>query len=219
MRIAVIGAGNVGGALGRRWAERGHEVAFGIRDPERGASAVKGGGALPARARVASPAEAARDADVIVLATPYGAIDDALREIGAATGALDGKPLLDATNPLLPKLQLDVGAHGESAAERLQAKVPRARVVKVFNTTGSDNMENPVYDGAPSAMFYAGDDPAARGIAHDLAADAGFDPIDAGTLVRARELEHLAMLWISLAFGAAGAPPMGRNFAFRVMRR
>jgi predicted dinucleotide-binding enzyme len=106
MRIAILGAGNVGGSLGRRWADAGHDVRFGVRRPEAGADAVKGGRgggkgeALPSRCAVVAPAEAVREANVVVLATPWGAVGDALREAGADSGALDGRPLLDATNPL-----------------------------------------------------------------------------------------------------------------------
>src|SRR5215212_2599951 len=113
MRVSVIGAGNVGGTLGRRWAERGHEVVFGVRRPAEGAAAVKGGGALPAGARVAAPAEAVRGADVVLLATPWGAVPDALREAGAEDGALDGVVLVDATNPIAAGLRVDTGPKGE----------------------------------------------------------------------------------------------------------
>jgi predicted dinucleotide-binding enzyme len=215
MRIAVIGAGNVGGTLGRRWAELGHEVVFGLRNPDKGAAGVKGGGALPARASVASPPDAVRGADVVVLATPWGAVNDALREVGS----LDGRILLDTTNPVAAGLKLDVGPNGESAAERIQAMVPGAKIVKVFNTTGFNNMQNPSYGGAPTMMCYAGDDAAAKSVAHELATAIGFDAIDAGALVQTRHLEHLAALWIGLAYGAAGAPPLGREFAFRLVRR
>jgi predicted dinucleotide-binding enzyme len=215
MRIAIIGAGNVGGTLGRRWAELGHDVRFGVRDPSRGASAVKGGGALPKSARVATLADAVREADTVVLATPWDAVRNSLSE----AGSLDNVALLDATNPLKAGMQLDFGPNGESGAEQIQALVPNARVVKVFNTTGFNNMKEPAYDGAPTMMLYAGDDSRAKQTARDLAATIGFEPYDAGALTRAGELEHLASLWISLAYGAFGAPALGREFAFRLVRR
>jgi NADPH-dependent F420 reductase len=215
MRIAVIGAGNVGGTLGRRWAERGHVVVFGIRNPERGASAVKGGGALPAKASVASPADAATGADVVVLATPWSAVADAIKEVGS----LEGKIVFDTTNPLTPEMKLDVGPGGASAGEVVQALAKGAKVVKVFNSTGADNMQDPKFDGASTVMFYAGDDADAKALARRLATDLGFEAIDAGGLVAARHLEHLAMLWISLAYGVGGAEKLGRGFAFRVVRR
>ncbi|HEX7942354.1 MAG TPA: hypothetical protein VF488_11150, partial [Gemmatimonadaceae bacterium] len=89
--------------------------------------------------------------------------------IGAGNvGALDGIALFDATNPLDPGLTLDVGPHGESGAERVQALAAGAHVVKVFNTTGADNMANPDYDGAPATMFIAGDDAGAKEKASSL---------------------------------------------------
>jgi len=151
----------------------------------------------------------------VLLATPWGTVQDALRETGAERGALDGVALLDATNPMAAGLSLDVGPNGASGAERLQALVPRARVVKVFNTTGFNNMADPSYDGAPTVMFYAGDDASAKAIARDLATALGFDAVDAGPLKRARELEHLAALWISLAYAGG----LGREIAFRLVRR
>ena len=211
MQIAVIGAGSVGGTLGRRWAALGHEVAFGVRRPQEGAAAVKGGGALPPRARVARVADAAYEADVVVLATPWSAVRDALGEVGD----LDGVPLVDTTNPIGAGFALDMGAHGESAAERIQAMAPRARVVKAFNTTGANNMANPMYGGAPTAMFVAGDDAVAKAVATDLASALGFETFDAGPLAKARELEHLASLWIHLAYAGG----LGREIAFRVVRR
>lgn len=226
MLIAVIGSGNVGGTLGRRWAELGHEVVFGVRDPSRGASAVKGGSGanapLPAGARVATPLEAVRgtgasgSADVVLLATPWPAVAQALGELGAA---LDGVALLDATNPIAPGLRVDAGPGGASGAERVQALAPGAHVVKVFNTTGYENMRNPELESGRAAMFYAGDDAPSKAKARDLAVALGFDAVDAGPLSRARELEHLAVLWISLAFGGTGVAALGRDFAFGVLRR
>jgi NADPH-dependent F420 reductase len=212
MKIAVIGAGSVGGTLGRRWAALGHEVAFGVRRPEQGAAAVKGGDTLPARAHVTRVADAAYEADVVVLATPWSAVKDALAELA---GELDGMPLIDTTNPLGRDFALDTGPGGESAAERIQALAPRARVVKAFNTTGANNMADPAYGGAPTAMFVAGDDPVAKTIAVQLATALGFETLDAGPLKRARELEHLASLWIYLAYGGG----LGREIAFRLVRR
>lgn len=210
MRIAVLGSGNVGGTLGRRWAAAGHSVTFGVRDATKGDGAVKGGGAFPAGARVATLQDAVRDAEVLLLATPWGAVPDALR----AAGTLDGVVLIDATNPLGAGFRLELGPNGESGAERIQALVPAARVVKAFNSTGFSNMADPLYDGAATAMFYAGEDASAKAAVRTLIADLGFEPIDAGALLRSRELESLASLWIGLAFGG-----MGRDFAFRVVRR
>jgi predicted dinucleotide-binding enzyme len=215
MRIAIVGAGNVGGTLGRRFAALGHDVAFGVRNPAEGASAVKGGDDLPARSRVASVGDAVKGAEVVVLATPWNGVRDALEEAGASRGALDGVVLVDSTNPLGANFSLDVGPGGESGGERVQAMAPRARVVKAFNTTGFNNMVNPVYGGEPTVMCYAGGDAAAKATVRELVAALGFDPVDAGPLRRARELEHLASLWIYLAYGGG----LGREIAFRLVRR
>jgi predicted dinucleotide-binding enzyme len=210
MRIAILGSGNVGGTLGRKWANVGHEVAFGVRDVMKGAAAVKGGDALPPGARVTSVRDAVQGAEVLVLATPWAAVAAALREAAVP----DGMIVIDATNPIAPGFTLDEGANSASGAERIQAMVPTARVVKAFNTTGFANMAEPVYDGAKSVMFYAGNDVPAKQVVHTLVDAIGFEAIDAGALVRSRELEHLALLWIGLAFGG-----MGRDFAFRLVRR
>ncbi len=210
MRIAILGSGNVGGTLGRKWAIAGHDVAFGVRDVTKGDSAVKGGDALPPGARVASVTDAVRGAVVILLATPWAAVGTALQEAKVP----DGMIVIDATNPIAPGFVLDEGVKNASGAERIQAMVPNARVVKAFNTTGYGNMAEPSYAGERSVMFYAGDDVPAKQVVHTLVEAIGFEAIDAGALVRSRELEHLALLWIGLAFGG-----MGRDFAFRVVRR
>jgi hypothetical protein len=141
---------------------------------------------------------------------PWVAVADALK----STGDLTGKIVLDATNPLLPDLSgLDI-PQGMSGGEKV-AGLTQAHVVKIFNTTGYPNMANPDYHGQPATMFYCGDDDGAKRIAAGLARDLGFDPVDAGPLTRARMLEDLALLWITLALKQG----YGVNFAFRMMRR
>jgi 8-hydroxy-5-deazaflavin:NADPH oxidoreductase len=210
MNIGIIGAGNVGGALGRRWARAGHDVAFGIRNPQdpEVADLVKEAGK---HAHATNIKDAAQSAEVVVLAVPWTAAHDALKD----AGSLSGKILLDCMNPLKPDLSgLEMG-HTTSAAEQVASWAPQARVVKIFNTTGFKNMENPRYPEGPVTMFYCGDDAPAKRTAHLLASDLGFDPIDAGALTIARLLEPYAMLWIHLAHGQK----LGMNIAFRLMRR
>ena len=203
MKIAILGAGSVGGTLGGRWASsKKHEVVFGVRE----GSARE----LPAGVSSASLPAAVAGAEVVVLATPWPAVPDVLR----SAGDLSGKVLLDATNPLGAGMKLDVGPNGESGAERIAAMAPDARVVKVVNTTGFGNLADPTYGGEPTVMFSAGDDAAAKDVARQLAVDLGFDAVDAGGLERARQLEHLAALWIGLAYGGHG-----RDIAFRLVRR
>jgi 8-hydroxy-5-deazaflavin:NADPH oxidoreductase len=208
MRIGVIGIGMVGGTLGRRWAKEGHKVMFGVREP----SSEKVGQLLAdsgENARAGTVAEAAAFGEVVVLATPWGGTEDALRQ----AGDLSGKVLLDCTNPLKPDMS---GLEGDrSAAERVAAWAPGAKVVKIFNTTGFQNMDNPRYGEDRVTMFYCGDDAEAKKVAARLAAELGFEAIDAGPLAEARSLEHLALLWIHLAY----VQKLGRGIAFKLIRR
>lgn len=215
MRIAVIGAGNVGGTLGRCWAAAGHDVTFGVRSPADGASAVKGGDALPPNARVTAIPDAVQGAEVVLLATPWEAVPETIALLERADGGLGNVVLVDATNPLGPGMRLLTDADGRSGGEQVQRLAPTARVVKAFNTTGANNMANPVYGGAPASMFVAGDDAVAKAVATELSTALGFETFDAGPLAKARELEHLAALWIHLAYAGG----LGREIAFRLVRR
>ncbi|HYZ85434.1 MAG TPA: NAD(P)-binding domain-containing protein [Bryobacteraceae bacterium] len=209
MEIGVLGAGGVGVTLAKGWLRKGHSICFGSRDPrsEKMHAAIKETGV---GARSASLAEAASQAEVVVLTTPWAGTEEAVR----AAGDLNGKPLLDVTNPLGPDLQLAIQP-GTSAAELVSQWSPGARVVKIFNTVGSSIMANPQLSSGPATMLYCGDDAEAKRIAHALAEDLGFEPLDAGPLRQARLLESFAALWISLAFGAG----LGREFAFRLETR
>src|SRR5262245_23088418 len=148
MRIAIIGAGNVGGTLGAAWAKRGHDVFFGVRDPA-DAKLKELLGRVGAKARAARVGDAVAPAEVVALTVPWPAAQDALR----AAGDLVGKILLDCTNPLTPDLSgLTVG-HTTSGAEQVAAWAAGARVVKIFNATGYPNMETPEYGEGRSMML------------------------------------------------------------------
>ena len=212
MKIAIIGAGNVGGALGANWASKGHDILFGLRDPkaEKAQMLV---GKIGAKAKAVSPAEAAAAADMIVLSTPWPATEAAVRSMGN----IKGKIILDATNPLTrgpDGISLEIG-HSISAGEKVQGWAAGASVFKTLNTTGFGNMANPVFKGVKSVMFVAGDDAAAKPKVMALVGDLGFEVIDAGPLRNARLLEAHAMLWIDLAL----ARGQGRDFAFGIFRR
>jgi 8-hydroxy-5-deazaflavin:NADPH oxidoreductase len=210
MRIAVIGMGSVGGTLGRRWAELGHEVVFGAKDP-RNAKARALVAKIGHRASLASVPEAVSDAEVVVLATPASANADAI----AAAGDLSGKILIDVTNPLKPDLSgLSVGPDTSGAA--IVAKLaPGARVYKALNQTGYENMADPVFAGGRSVMFVAGNDAAGKSVVLKLVGELGFEAVDAGDLGAARLLESLAMLWIHLMVRRK----LGRKFAFALLRQ
>src|SRR5262249_204109 len=128
---------------------------------------------------------------------------------------LKGKIVLDAMNPLLPNLAGLATDGKTSGAEQVAQWARGASVVKVFNTTGANNMADPIYGGEATVMFYCGDDAAAKDVARRLASELGFEAIDAGPLKNAGLLESWAMLWIWLAYPGG----QGREFAFRIARR
>jgi 8-hydroxy-5-deazaflavin:NADPH oxidoreductase len=209
MRIAVIGSGNVGSALGSRWAAKGHTVVYGVRAPA--AAKVDAVVRLAPGATAATVADAARSADVVVLTTPWPATRDAVNE----AGNLAGKIVIDCTNPLKADLSgLEVG-HTDSAGEQVARWARGASVFKAFNSTGAPNMAS--QDGYPAkpVMFFCGDDAARRPIVRQLVEDVGFEAVDAGGIESARLLEPLAMLWIRLALKQG----LGTSFALGLMRR
>ena len=209
MKIAIIGAGNVGGSLGRGWARAGHDIAFGVRDT--GDPKIKQLlGAVGTNGRACPVAEAADSQDIVVLATPWEATKDAVEAAGLTTD----KIVIDATNALKADLsgllELDT-----SAAEHVASWAPAARVVKAFNTIGAQHMASPQFSGQPASMFICGDDADAKGTVSTLAGDLGFEPVDAGPLSQARLLEALAMLWISMAYVYGH----GADIAFKLLRK
>ncbi len=209
MKIAVIGTGSVGGTLGRRWAELGHSVCFGVRNVD-DADAKTLVGKIRGDARLASVRDAAKDAEVVVLATPFAANAAAI----AAAGDLAGKILIDVTNPIGPNFSVAVG-FDDSGAEEVAKLARSAKVYKAMNQVGFEVMANPVFPTGKPVMFIAGDDPAGKTVVLDLVASLGFEAIDAGELAIARLLEPFAMLWIHLM----ARRNQGRNFAFGVLRR
>lgn len=207
MRIGIIGAGRVGGTLGTGWQRSGHDVMFGVRSPQdkKLQPLLEQSGA-----KAGTVEEAVACANVIALTVPWSAVEQVLR--GAEIEA--GKILLDCTNPVMkpPGTQPEDRLSG---AEKVAQWVAGVRVVKIFNTTGFENMANPRFGSNALTMFYAGDDANAKAIAAQLAGELGFDPVDAGALGNARHLEVLASFWGALAYGQK----MGRGIGFSLLRR
>jgi len=208
MSISIIGAGNVGMALGGAFAQRGENIVFGVPEPDKYRAAVA---ALGPGASVTTTAEAIASNDVVILAVPYAA----LPAIAQAVPDWQGKILVDATNPLAPDLSGLLLGTNTSGAEELARLARGARVVKAFNTTGAENMADTRYPGGVPMMPACGDDAAARQRVMALATLIGFDPVDMGPLMAARYLEPFAMTWIHLALKQG----YGRNFAFGMLRR
>ena len=145
-----------------------------------------------------------------VLAVPFTAVRERLE----LAGDVAGKLIIDCTNPIAPGLR-PVFDNTTSGAEQIAGWAPRARVVKAFNTTGAENMADPLYNGQAATMFICGDDELGKGATAQLAEELGFEVVDAGALSAARHLENLALLWIHLA----RVTGLGRDVAFRLMRR
>jgi len=210
MNIGIIGSGNVGSTLGKAWARAGHKIKFGVRDsnkPEVVALLKE----IGANASAGSVVEAAAFGEAVVLTTPWDATKAAIQ----SAGKLEGKIVVDCTNPVKADLSGLAPGHDTSAAEQIAQWAKGARVVKCFNTTGASNMANPRYGDDRLLMLLAGNDAAAKATVFKLSNDLGFETIDAGNLEAARLLESLAMLWIHLAFKAG----LGPNFGFQLLRR
>lgn len=207
MEIAILGTGNVGGTLGRRWADAGHHIHYGSRNP----TADRMTRLVGERQAVDTVSEAVGRCPVVVLATPYGNA----KPILAMADDVAGKILIDCTNPLNNSFDgLELGFN-DSAAEKIAAWAPGARVVKAFNTASVSTMQDPLYDGQAATMFFCGDDAEAKATVAQLIADLGMEPVDAGPLVNARYLEPMAMLYIHLAVQQG----WGGNCALKLLSR
>lgn len=198
MKIAIIGTGNVGAALGSSFVRAGHDVTFAARDMERTARIA---GELGASAAI-SPAEAAANAEVIVLAVPFGVAESLAEEISRS---VQGKVVVDTTNPLRSDYSGLVTDGGPSAAERIAARLPGAHVVKAFNTVFASVQADPSTHGQTLDALLAADDPDAKATVAAIARSIGLRPVDAGSLSGARELEALAWLNIALQLRTGGS--------------
>lgn len=214
MKIGMIGAGNVGGSLAQALAAKGYEIVFGVRDPqsEKIQALLR---EMGESAQATAIADAVAQTEVIILATPWNATQDAI----AAAGDWQGKILIDTTNPIALGMEglaqgLVIG-HTTSAAEEIAQWATGARVVKAFNNIGANCYANPQFGGIPATAFICGDDAEAKQVVSQLAEAIGFAVVDTGNLPHARLLEPLAMLWIDLAiFGG-----VGREFSISLIQR
>ena len=209
MNIGIIGSGKVGATLGRAWAHRNHCVFYSYsRDAEKLKKLAHDAGH---GARSGSPEEAAQFGEVILLATPWIKTMDVLETLGDLTG----KIVIDATNPVKEgAFELEVG-FSESGAELIAKEIPEAHVIKAFNSTGVENLENPRYGRESLTMPICGDHEISKSLVIRLAEDLGFDSVDAGPLENARLLEPFGMLWTYLA----AANEHDTDIGFRLLKR
>jgi len=192
VKIGIIGKGNVGLAIGKGLSSKGHEIRFGHRDPKE------------------PVAEAAKWGEVVVMAVPFKAVPDVIKEINSI---VDEKPLLDVTNALDENGELAVG-FSTSAAEELQKKLPKAYVIKAFNTVFAQNQSTGKIGNEQLTLFVAGDNQKAKQTIMDLGKDMGFDVVDAGQLRTSRYLEPMAMLLMGLAFNLK----MGTAIGYKLVK-
>lgn len=191
MNIAIIGTGNVGSGLASAFVNAGHHVYLAGRTAKQATTAAAATGAEAA----ANPASAAALADVIVLAVPFGSVEEIAQ---AVKPVVNGKIVIDVTNPAKEDWSGPLFFGTGSGAEQIAAWLPEARVVKAFNTLFAGNIANPAPDGVALDGFVAGDDAIAKAAIFELEAAIGLNPVDVGPLRAARLLEPLAWLNISL---------------------
>jgi predicted dinucleotide-binding enzyme len=204
MNIAIIGSGNVGGALAQQWIKAGHNVLIGAQFPlsEKNIDlATKIG-----EDRFAVIENAVKQCEVILIATPPEAILEVLEKLGDVTG----KTIIDATNAIMKTPE------PYKTVYHALADKTNAEIVKCFNTTGFENMQNPLYQNEGIDMFMAGDSDKAKETAKKLALDCGFGScIDFGKSDKVELLEKFALSWINLAL----IQGLGRDLAFKVIYR
>lgn len=205
MKIAIIGTGNVGAALASKWAQKGHTIFLGVRDTAQ----FKGLELLNnPNTSVHSITEAVAQSEVILLATPAPMTVEIAQSLGDTTG----KVIIDAMNIVMGR-----GPQGyKHTTDAILDHTATRDVVKCFNTTGFNNMQNPVYDGVAIDMFVAGDSEKGRAVATQLALDAGFGACYAiGGNEKFELMEQFAWFWINLAMFQG----QGREIGFKLLRR
>ena len=209
MKVGILGSGLMGGKLGTIFARAGHEVVFSYARSEqklkRLAREAKG------KAQAGTPAEAARDADALLLAVHWSRVDDVLKQ----AGDVSGKVIVSCTLPMNANDTDLVIAHTSSGAETLAKKIPKTHVVSAFGTVPSEVLFD-VFAAKRKAnrpsLLYCGDDESAKEVSAGLIRDAGFDPVDAGPLRMARYLEPFTLLIARLAYETAGGPKLAYRF-------
>lgn len=203
MKIAIIGTGNVGGSLAKGFAKAGHQVFLGVRNQNE----FKGMGLVSKSVTIHSISEASSLAEVILIA----AVPQAVKDIAAQLGDMSNKIIIDAMNSVRIKPE-----SYSNTTEALMKLTNCRDIVKCFNSTGAENLANPIYDGRGIDMFYAGDSDNAKRVAEQLAKSIGFENVyNFGGSDKFNLLEQFALSWINLAMMQG----YGRNIAFKIVKR
>jgi NADPH-dependent F420 reductase len=190
VKIAIIGTGKMGAAFARALSPT-HQVVLGSRDRDRAAATAAKTGA----AGGATYADAAADADVVILAVPWQAMDQTLSQLGDLSGTV----VVDVSYPYTKRER--EALKGTSTAEQIQKRLPSAKVFKGWNHVFARHLTDPVVDGIATSVLIAGDDPEAKNLVFAMARDMGFHPVDVGPLKATRDLERLVGIMLFLRLG------------------
>lgn len=201
MKIGVLGSGNIGGTLGKKWVQTGHDVVFGVRDTN--SSKVKALlEAVDGKASADTVANTIAFGDVVLLAIPWSAVEAIVK---ANAEAIDGKIVIDASN--------NFGGPVVNNVEAVLAEAPAARVFRAFNSLGWENFEDPQFGETQVDLFYCGSNDEARRAVEELIKDVGLRPVWAGDLDQVQLVDNIGSLWVTLAFRQG----MGRRLAFKLL--
>ena len=203
MKVAIVGTGHIGGTLGKKWSRAGHEVHFGVRNPQNPEvrDLVK---SLGANASVSSIPDAIGCGEVVVFAIPGAAMKET---ITANARALDGKTIIDATNNL--------GAPSMNNQATFATQTPYAKVYRAFNNYGWDIFENPTFRSVAADLFYCGADGEERSKVERLISDVGLNPVFLGGPDSVHIVDSVVKMWFTLVSDRK----MGRNIAFKLLTR
>lgn len=202
MKIGILGSGPVGQALGRGFAELGHEVILGTRDPNSAkvqdwiAKTQKG-------VRAGTFDDAASAGELIVLCSLYRAVDEVIKLAGRAN--MKGKIVIDTTNPIADEPPVNgvlkyVTTGRESGGELIQSKLPDSFVVKAFNSIGNPIMFRPKFEDGMPTMFICGNDTEAKKKVTALLTDFGWETVDCGSIEASNAIEGLCIIWCARGF-------------------
>ncbi len=205
MNIAIIGTGNVGGALATKWAAAGHRIFLGVQDT----AGFKGKELLKNLNTTVHPvSKAVQQAGIILLATPATAAVEVVKSLGDTSG----KIIIDAMNVVMGR-----GPAGfTNTADAILYHTQTRDVVKCFNTTGFNNMMNTQYGDFTLDIFVAGDSVKGKEVTIQLAKDAGFaNCYNVGGNDKFFLMEQFAFFWINLAMMQG----LGREIGFKLLKR
>ena len=204
LNIAVLGAGHIGGTIGRKWVNAGHQVAFGVNDPGgKNAQALRN--ELGDRAEIGTVADAVGgNPDVVFMSLPGAVMESTITQYAAR---LDGRIIIDAANRM--------GTPSMNSFGSLQQYVPNARIYRAFNIYGYENFANPEFDGVKADLFFCGTPGDSCAVVERLISAVGLRPVYLGGVEQVGIVDGITGVWFALAIGQS----KGRHLAFKVLNR